>query len=70
MDDPDAVEQSGINSEKVILYQNAPNPFNENTTINCYIPETIQKSDFSTGTYFLTISSINQTKTEKIIINK
>jgi len=27
-------------------------------------------SDFSTGTYFLTISSANQTKTEKIIINK
>jgi hypothetical protein len=27
-------------------------------------------SDFSTGTYFLTISSTNQTKTEKIIINK
>ena len=26
-------------------------------------------SDFSTGTYFLTISSGNQTKTEKIIIN-
>jgi len=30
----------------------------------------IPVSDFSTGTYFLTISSINQTKTEKIIINK
>jgi len=27
-------------------------------------------SDFSTGTYFLIIRSINQTKTEKIIINK
>ena len=27
-------------------------------------------SDFSTGTYFLTISSSNQTRTEKIIINK
>ena len=30
----------------------------------------IPVSDFSTGTYFLTISSANQTKTEKIIINK
>ena len=27
-------------------------------------------SDFSTGIYFLTIKSANQTKTEKIIINK
>lgn len=30
----------------------------------------IPVSDFSTGTYFLTISSDNQTETEKIIINK
>jgi len=30
----------------------------------------IPVTDFSTGTYFLTISSTNQTKTEKIIINK
>ena len=30
----------------------------------------IPVSDFSTGTYFLIISSANQTKTEKIIINK
>ncbi|MDR1343695.1 MAG: T9SS type A sorting domain-containing protein, partial [Prevotellaceae bacterium] len=30
----------------------------------------VSVSDFSTGTYFLTISSTNQTKTEKIIINK
>jgi hypothetical protein len=30
----------------------------------------ITVSGFSTGTYFLTISSANQTKTEKIIINK
>jgi hypothetical protein len=30
----------------------------------------ISVSDFSTGTYFLTISSNNQTKTKKIIINK
>ena len=30
----------------------------------------IPVSDFSIGTYFLTISSANQTKTEKIIINK
>jgi hypothetical protein len=30
----------------------------------------VSVSDFSTGTYFLTISSADQTKTEKIIINK
>jgi hypothetical protein len=24
---------------------NAPNPFNESTTINCYIPESIQKAE-------------------------
>jgi hypothetical protein len=30
----------------------------------------IPVSDFSTGTYFLTVSSGNKTKTEKIIINK
>jgi hypothetical protein len=24
------------------LYQNAPNPFNEVTTIQCYIPQTMQ----------------------------
>ena len=30
----------------------------------------IPVSDFSTGTYFMTISSADQTKTEKIIINK
>ena len=27
-------------------------------------------TDFANGTYFLTISSVNQSKTEKIIINK
>ena len=30
----------------------------------------IPVSDFSVGTYFLTISSANHTKTEKIVINK
>jgi len=31
------------NQETMILYQNAPNPFNENTTIQCYIPQTVNK---------------------------
>jgi hypothetical protein len=31
------------NQERMILYQNAPNPFNENTTIQCYIPQTVNK---------------------------
>ena len=31
------------NQEAMILYQNAPNPFNENTTIQCYIPQTVKK---------------------------
>ena len=30
----------------------------------------IPVSDFSTGTYFLTISSTNQTRTKKIVINR
>jgi len=30
-------------TEDMVLYQNAPNPFNENTTIQCYIPQTVKK---------------------------
>ena len=30
-------------AEEMKIYQNAPNPFNENTTIKCYIPPIIKK---------------------------
>lgn len=30
--------------EEIILYQNAPNPFNEKTTIQCYIPHNVAKA--------------------------
>jgi len=47
MNAPNIIEQnSNINSsEKMMLYQNAPNPFHEITTIKCYIPQTIQKAE-------------------------
>ena len=32
-----------INSEEMKVFQNAPNPFNERTTIQCYIPQAIKK---------------------------
>ncbi|MCL2328643.1 MAG: tail fiber domain-containing protein [Bacteroidetes bacterium] len=31
------------NVETLKLYQNAPNPFNERTTVKCYVPQQIQK---------------------------
>ena len=31
--------------EDMKIYQNAPNPFHKNTTIQCYIPQTIQKAE-------------------------
>ena len=31
------------NTEVMKIYQNAPNPFNETTTIQCYIPQVIKK---------------------------
>ena len=46
MDEAKAAKQSSnINSENIILYQNAPNPFNEITNIQCYIPITIKKAE-------------------------
>jgi hypothetical protein len=30
--------------EEMIVYQNAPNPFNENTFVKCYIPKSIKKA--------------------------
>ena len=32
-------------AEEMKVYQNAPNPFNELTTIQCYIPQNIQKAE-------------------------
>ena len=32
-------------TEKLKIYQNVPNPFNETTIISCYIPETIKKAE-------------------------
>ncbi len=34
----------GGEEERLIVYQNAPNPFNTNTTIRCYIPENISQA--------------------------
>jgi hypothetical protein len=31
-------------SEEMILYQNAPNPFNENTFVKCYVPNSIKSA--------------------------
>ncbi|MDR2963289.1 MAG: tail fiber domain-containing protein [Bacteroidales bacterium] len=36
------LSESG-NTEMLKLYQNAPNPFNERTTVKCYVPEHFQK---------------------------
>jgi len=33
------------NVETMKVYQNAPNPFNERTTIQCYIPQTVKKAE-------------------------
>ena len=52
LSDPSHIQEENQNSvtsnalrvtEEMKLYQNAPNPFNEHTTIQCYIPQTIQK---------------------------
>jgi len=38
-------EPTHPNHEELKVYQNAPNPFNETTTIQCYIPYSIQKAE-------------------------
>lgn len=47
IDNVSTVEQNSSvnNSEKIILYQNAPNPFNEVTNIQCYIPLSIKNAE-------------------------
>ena len=39
----DLADPTNAYSETMRVYQNAPNPFNERTTIQCYIPQTIKK---------------------------
>ena len=34
------------NIKEMIIYQNAPNPFNENTFVRCYIPKSVNKAQF------------------------
>lgn len=34
---------NNVETTELKLYQNAPNPFNERTTIKCYVPQAIQK---------------------------
>ena len=41
----DLTNPTDANAEELKVYQNIPNPFTENTIINCYIPETIQKAE-------------------------
>ena len=36
-------DSANPNTDEMKIYQNAPNPFNTTTTIECYIPQTIQK---------------------------
>ena len=36
---------TGANTEELKVYQNVPNPFNENTVVRCYIPKGIQKAE-------------------------
>jgi hypothetical protein len=37
------INPNGTTSETPVLYQNAPNPFSESTTISCYIPQSCNK---------------------------
>lgn len=34
-----------LSNDEAVLYQNAPNPFNEQTTIRCYIPENVKNAE-------------------------
>jgi len=47
IDETNAVERGNNinNSEKIILYQNIPNPFNEITNIQCYIPKIVKNAE-------------------------
>jgi hypothetical protein len=41
----DLTDPTDANTAEMKVYQNTPNPFNETTIINCYIPEAIQKAE-------------------------
>jgi len=49
IDESNTVQQFNLTeptkAEEMRVYQNAPNPFNEHTTIQCYIPQTIKKAE-------------------------
>jgi hypothetical protein len=55
---------------EIILYQNAPNPFSTNTTINCFIPEQIKNAQLciynmqGTQIECLQVNGRNQTSVE------
>ena len=38
-------DPTDTDAEELKVYQNIPNPFNENTIISCHIPETVQKAE-------------------------
>ena len=42
---PESANIWDANNEEMRVYQNAPNPFTETTTISCFIPETIRKAE-------------------------
>ena len=73
-EDEEINEITGIEKNQVLdfSYKVYPNPSNELINIQYFLDTEITQipiSEFANGTYFLTISTANQTKIEKIIIN-